>query len=402
MTDKVTLANITTFVNDTSAASTYNANNALVTAGFDQCLFLNGTAPNQMQSNLDMNSNRILNLPAPGSVSEPARLIDVTTNPTIAVPPTGTVGAVVPYLNTSNTWSAGQTQTFAGTVVDSGVTTFNSTVTFNTSPSFAGGITLPANSVSSSNLVNNTVTNADLAQMATDTIKGNNTGGTANATDLTIPQVAALFSNPQVTVLTSGTGTYTTPTNAKYLIVEMVGAGGGSGGNGTSAATAGGTGGNSTFGTTFLVANGGAGGNLATGTLAANCSGGTASGGDINISGKGGHGSLVLSGGTGPGGDGGDSYYGGAGLGATASSATAGNVAVGYGSGGGGASGASGTVSGSGGGGAGGWLRKLITSPLSTYSYAVGTAGTAGAAGASGAIGATGFGGLISVTAYFQ
>ena len=78
MTDKVTLTNISTFVNDTSAATTYNANLAAITSGFDECLFLNGTAPNQMQSNLDMNSNRILNLPYPASSTEPVRLIDLS------------------------------------------------------------------------------------------------------------------------------------------------------------------------------------------------------------------------------------------------------------------------------------------------------------------------------------
>lgn len=80
MTDKVTLTPIGTFVNDSTAVSNYNNNLTTITSGFDQCLFLNGTAPNQMQSSLDMNSNHIINLPAPGSNFEPVRLIDVTSN----------------------------------------------------------------------------------------------------------------------------------------------------------------------------------------------------------------------------------------------------------------------------------------------------------------------------------
>ena len=103
MTDKVTLTPISTFVNDSSAATAYNNNLATITSGFDQCLFLNGTAPNQMQSQLDMNSNQIINLPAPSSINSPARLQDVVTNPTITVPTVGTSGATVPLLNTSVT-----------------------------------------------------------------------------------------------------------------------------------------------------------------------------------------------------------------------------------------------------------------------------------------------------------
>lgn len=148
MTDKVTLTPIGTFVNDTTAVNTYNNNLTTITSGFDGCLFLNGTAPNQMQSTLDMNSNRIINLPAPGSITEPARLQDVVTNPTITVPPTGTSGATVPYLNGNNTWSGTQT--------------------------FNAAVTLPSNSI----------TSAEFRQSAAKSVVGNSTNATANVADI--------------------------------------------------------------------------------------------------------------------------------------------------------------------------------------------------------------------------
>lgn len=55
-----------------------------------------------------------------------------------------------------------------------------------------GPVTTSAGSYATS-VTNNAITNAMLAQMSTFTIKGNNTGGTANATDLTVAQVNAIL-----------------------------------------------------------------------------------------------------------------------------------------------------------------------------------------------------------------
>lgn len=56
-----------------------------------------------------------------------------------------------------------------------------------------GDVTASGPGSVASTIANNVVTNAKLAQMATLTIKGNNTGGTANALDLTVAQVNAIL-----------------------------------------------------------------------------------------------------------------------------------------------------------------------------------------------------------------
>lgn len=202
---------------------------------------------------------------------------------------------------------------------------------------------------------------------------------------------------PTVQKFTSGSGTYTTPTNCLWIEVEMVGAGGGGGGS----LSAGGTGGNTTFGTTLLVANGGAGGGNATnaGNIGGTASLGT---GPVGNALQGGSGQNPPSSATNVnnyGGNGGASALGGAGLGG----GPGGPGAAGPSNAGGGGGGAGGSAAGTGacgGGGSGGYIKAIITSPLATYAYAVGAAGAAGGAGGGWAGGAGGSG-IIIVTEHY-
>ena len=213
--------------------------------------------------------------------------------------------------------------------------------------------------------------------------------------------LATNIPTPQVTVYTSGSGTYTVPANTRYLQVKMVGGGGGGGGAGTSGGT-GGTGGTTTFGSSSCTGGTGGSDNYPPGTGGiATISGGTG----IAIKGGDGGACPTTNGGASPtnaGGNGGNSAFGGGGSGssgdngaAVGSSPTNGSPNTGSGGGGN----AAGLIFGGCGGAAGGYIDMTITSLSSTYSYAVGSGGT-GASGGS-TTGANGGSGVIYITAYF-
>lgn len=211
---------------------------------------------------------------------------------------------------------------------------------------------------------------------------------------------------PTIQKFTSSSGTYTLPTSPSpvYIRVVMVGGGGGSSGSGTSGTGgAGGNGGNSTFGSSLLSANGGTGG----GTSGASGAGGSASlgTGPIGIALPGAAGSAgSYTGSTATyllGGSGGNSVLGGGGAAGNQGAGSSAGVTNTGGGGGGAGTNAVNAVWGGGGGGAGGYVDAIITSPSSSYSYAVGAAGSAGSAGTSGLVGAAGGSGLIVVYEHY-
>jgi hypothetical protein len=76
---KLTLDDLASLANQVSAMATINANNALIEAALENTLSRDGTSPNTMGADLDMNSNDIINLPFPGTATAPIRRDDLTT-----------------------------------------------------------------------------------------------------------------------------------------------------------------------------------------------------------------------------------------------------------------------------------------------------------------------------------
>src|SRR6266853_104892 len=142
MAENITLNNVATFQNDTTAVNVVNNNNAAITTAFIDTLSRSGVSPNPMLSTLDMNNNQIVNLPFPTTLNSPARLADVTNAQNISIisATTGTSGHVVPFLDGTNTWSAPQTFNAFGIGTTTGLTLGVSTGVVTSGSSYNAGI----------------------------------------------------------------------------------------------------------------------------------------------------------------------------------------------------------------------------------------------------------------------
>lgn len=76
---KLTLSDLSSLTNESTALSTINNNNTTIETALEKTLSRDGTSPNSMEADFDMDSNRILNLPVPASSTEPLRRGDIGT-----------------------------------------------------------------------------------------------------------------------------------------------------------------------------------------------------------------------------------------------------------------------------------------------------------------------------------
>lgn len=195
---KVTLTNVGTFQNDSSAVAGYAANNAAITEAIENTLSLDGTAPNQMQATFDMNSNSIINLPAPATASSPLRLQDLSSfvdgGTVTNIPLGGTTGQVLTKAGNPDFDIAWESVIGTGTVTSVGLS-LPSELTVTGSPITSSG-TLTA------------------AWAATPT----GTGGVVKQTSPTIN--TAVLTNPSISTIINGVGTLTVPIAVDTLVAR--------------------------------------------------------------------------------------------------------------------------------------------------------------------------------------
>lgn len=127
-----------------------NDNNTAIETAFENTLSRDGTSPNSMNAELDMNSNKITNLAAPVASTDAARLVDITGGYTFqaAPSPVGQTGKGLVSDGTNLIYS----------IVLTGASGLNATnLTSGTVPDARFPVTLPA--VSGINLTNINATN---------------------------------------------------------------------------------------------------------------------------------------------------------------------------------------------------------------------------------------------------
>lgn len=197
-----------------------NTNNALLVTVLDTFLSRNGTSPNAMEASLDMNSNRILNLPAPQSSKEPLRLQDAANGITF------TAANISSYIQTLlddvDAATARTTLGLGSLATKSAVATADITDANVTTAKIADG------NVTTAKITDANVVNTKLGNMANGTIKGRTTAGTGAPEDLTQAQAAAILQTtgtftPTLTFGGSSTGiTYTVQSGSYWKLGNLV------------------------------------------------------------------------------------------------------------------------------------------------------------------------------------
>lgn len=192
---KVTLSNLVNLQNETSVVTTINNNSTAITTGFDNTLSRDGTAPNTMTASIDMNSNRILNLPAAATGSEPLRYSDLTSfvggGTVTNIPSGGTTGQILAKSSAVDyavAWTNESSELTAGTnIVLTGTTP--TTISTTTTPTF-------------------TTVNTATVPTTVDTLVARNTTDTLTNKTLTSPVLTTpALGTPTSGIMTNVTGT---------------------------------------------------------------------------------------------------------------------------------------------------------------------------------------------------
>lgn len=189
MSDKVTIQTVESLQNQISALLKINANFNALADKIDDLVSRDGDTPNQMESNLDMNSYKITNLPKPINNTEPVRKIDLDE----AVLGDFDIGSIILSQVLPDGDKGDITVSSSGTVwtIDN-----NSVSTPKIADTAVTAIKITDGAVTNTKVADSAITNAKLANMVQATVKGRASGaGTGPAVDLTAPELRTIIGN---------------------------------------------------------------------------------------------------------------------------------------------------------------------------------------------------------------
>lgn len=228
---KITLNNVADLTQPITAAAVINTNSTTIQTAFDNTLSRDGTSPNVMSAPIDMNSQRILNLPAAVQPTDPVRLQDIMGNPptVAAIPVGGTTGQQLTKNSNANfdvKWSNAPTGSVSsvGLAMPTDFTVTNSPVTVSgtltaawaNTPTGTGAvvraigpaISSPSLTTPSLGAASATTINGVTIPTATDTAVLRTSTDTLTNKTLTAPVISTI----------TNTGTITLPTSTDTLV----------------------------------------------------------------------------------------------------------------------------------------------------------------------------------------
>lgn len=229
---KTTLNSVGSLINATTAQNNIDANSSIIQTAFENTLSRDGTSPNQMFANFDMNSNRIINLPVGLSIDEPVTV--GTFNSAVIgsgnVPVGGTTGQVLKKTsNADYATSWGNTITSAvtsvGLALPSDFTVTNSPVTstgtltgaWATTPTGTGAVVRATNPTISNLTVPGNIAVGTLNNLVFTNPVGAATLTLGSSKTVSIPNSLTLAGTDGTTVTFQGTDTYVSRTSTDTL-----------------------------------------------------------------------------------------------------------------------------------------------------------------------------------------
>lgn len=212
---KITLNNVGSLIDATTAAATINANNAVIQTAFDNTFSRDGTFPNTLTDTLDVNSNQIVNLPQPATANSPLRLQDLDTfvggGTVTNIPSGGNTGDRLVKSSNANyavAWGSEAADLTAGTNI--AITgTSPATISLVAAPTTLGtNITGTASGLTSGNVTTNANLTGPITSVGNTTSIASQTGtGSKFVVDTSPTLVTPNLGTPSAIVLTNATGT---------------------------------------------------------------------------------------------------------------------------------------------------------------------------------------------------